>query len=142
MKRLELLFVFFSLFGMAWSQNTITLTFSGKNENNVYVRMDSVKVVNLTQNWEEMLVYPDTSITMINSWGLEDFPDQFPIQVTPNPFHGNVKVWFHLDKKEPVKIYVTDMIGRLCISHFENLPAGDHLFNVSLSDPQMYILTV
>lgn len=56
MKRLELLFVFFSLFGLTWSQNTITLTFSGKNENNAYVRMDSVKVVNLTQNWEEILI--------------------------------------------------------------------------------------
>ena len=142
MKRFELLFVFFSLFGMAWSQNTITLTFSGKNENNAYVRMDSVKVVNLTQNWEEMLIYPDTSITMINTWGLADFPEQFPIQVTPNPFHGNVKVQFHLEKKEPVKIFVTDMMGRLCISYYDNLPAGDHLFNVSLFEPQMYILTV
>ena len=47
----------------AFSQE-ITLSFIGQLNNSEYCPMDSVVVTNVTRNWTESVVYPDTIIVV------------------------------------------------------------------------------
>ena len=37
------------------AQQTVTLTFTGRDQNNAYVRLDHVTIENLTRNWSETI---------------------------------------------------------------------------------------
>ena len=138
---LSLLFVTAFLLN-AWAQNPITITFSGQNEYQTYVRLDSVLVTDVTRNWSEMLIYPDTVIELNNISGVNSYPKESVIKLTPNPLRGNARISFQLNEEASAHIQITDLNGRKCASWSGKLSVGEHSFNVTLTVPQMYVLTV
>ncbi len=126
----------------AWAQNPITITFSGQNEYQTYVRLDSVLVTDVTRNWSEMLIYPDTVIELNNISGVNSYPKESVIKLTPNPLRGNARISFQLNEEASAHIQITDLNGRKCASWSGKLSVGEHSFNVTLTVPQMYVLTV
>ena len=44
---------------------TTTLTFTGRDVYNNYIRLDRVLIADFAQNWQETIYYPDTTIKII-----------------------------------------------------------------------------
>ena len=86
-----------------FAQEVTTLTFTAKQQNQTYQKLDSVVVTNLSQNWSEVLLYPDTLLLM-NTVGITDWENPKGnvklYQNIPNPFHGITNFNLALTKKE------------------------------------------
>ena len=139
--------VFLSLFGLMlcmvpYAQNSISLVFTGIDQHNRYVRINSVTIENLTRGWSETILFPDTVYTMNISTGIEESVQEKGMQVMPNPFDGNTRVNIFASKSETVKMLLVDINGKNCAEYNGTLIAGDNLFDISLTTPQIYILQV
>lgn len=146
MKRLFLLFIFL-LTGVAMFAQTITLSFTGRGKGGnvteeIYQKIDSLQVRNINRHWEQMIYYPDTvvllealAVPMINvkQSGLE--------QNVPNPFDCVTEAILNLSQSENVTMQVLDASGKEYLTYNEKLPAGEHLFEITLAIPQTYFLT-
>ena len=128
---------------MGFSQ-TVELTFVGRDAVNQYVKLDSIKVVDHTQGWNETLYYPDTVLRIQDDIGIENFTEekQFVLlQNVPNPFDGRTQISLSLSETEQVNLQIFDVGGKFVSSLSINLSPGTHLFKVSLTKAQPYFLT-
>ena len=124
------------------AQQTVTLTFTGRDQNNAYVRLDHVTIENLTRNWSETIWFPDTVYTLTVGTGVEERLLNGGMQVMPNPFNGRTQVNIHSTKDEKAVITVVDINGRKCAEYNGVLTEGDNYFEILLTTPQTYILSV
>ena len=124
------------------AQQTVTLTFTGRDQNNAYVRLDHVTIENLTRNWSETIWFPDTVYTLTVGTGVEEHLLDGGMHVMPNPFDGRTQVNVHSTKIEKAVITVVDINGRKCAEYNGVLTEGDNYFEIQLSTPQTYILSV
>ena len=125
----------------AFSQG-ITLSFIGQLNNSEYCPVDSVVVTNVTKNWTETIVYPDTIIVVggtvsndlniVTTVGLE--------QNVPNPFDCETRVELALLQREDVRMQLLDVAGLVCAEYTGSLNEGVHVFDISAANPQTYIL--
>lgn len=125
----------------AFSQE-ITLSFVGQLNDSEYCPMDSVVVTNVTRNWTETIVYPDTIIVVggtvsndlniVTTVGLE--------QNVPNPFDCETRVELALLQREDVRMQLLDVAGHVCAEYAGSLNEGVHVFDISAANPQTYIL--
>ncbi len=140
MKKLFLTLSFFA-FIFANAQ-TVKITFTAQDAHNQRVQLDSVQVANLSHTWAETLVWPDTICEMSYETGVKTYKDHaFALsQNTPNPFEGETTVSLLLSMNERVSLSVYDIQGKKVVALQRQLPAGEHLFRVCLSQPQTYLL--
>lgn len=140
MKRL---LIFISLLGAfpLWGQS-VTLAFSGRDQNNEYVQLDRVVIANLSRGWQETIAFPDTVYTLSIGVGVEDYAMKEEVKVMPNPFDGATRVNLGSQESERARITIVDMQGRTYAHFSGTLESGDNYFNICLSTPQVYILTV
>ncbi|MBR4217840.1 MAG: hypothetical protein IKR71_02195 [Bacteroidales bacterium] len=136
----SMLLISFGLF----AQETVTLTFTAKQQNEAYQQLDSVKVMNLTRNWTEVLYYPDTVLTM-NTVGIPGWENEKGsvklYQNVPNPFSGITDFKLMLLNKEKVDLVVFDINGKKVAEYHNTLPSGEHQFRATMSTPQTYLLS-
>ena len=143
MKKFTPLIVVFLLYFSAISaQGTVSLTFASQTADGSYLQTDSIIIENLTRNWKETLYYPDTVYVMNIETDVPNRIDYNGIQVMPNPFDAIASVRIQSSKTEKVKIIVTDLNGRVCAEYYGMLQEGDNFFTLSLTCPQMYLLSV
>ena len=131
------------LYAYSFAQVT-TLTFTGKDVNELYVRLDRVIITNLTKSWQETIYYPDTVLIMGAS-GIEDTENasHFSLfQNVPNPFAGVSEFSMQLKEPQMVVISIYDMEGQMITEVEQSLPQGMHTFRLFLSTPQAYLLCV
>ena len=123
---------------------TVSLTFSGKDESNRYVRIDSVVVENLTKGWQETLVYPDTTLTMTVSSGDGIAILDAPLTLSPNnpnPFDGTTFVNVNLSESDNLGVEITDIAGRVLLSEqYKSVQPGSHLLRITLAKSGVYLL--
>ena len=137
---LTLLITLISLCGLM-AQN-ITVSFTGKSQDNAYMRLDSIKVYDLSQQWERTLTYPDTvMIAILNSIESQESADFSVSQNTPNPFNGRTEVAISIPYDGTTTIQISDINGRIHAQSTQNLNAGTHKFDLNLTAPQTYILS-
>ena len=142
MKR-SLFLLFIVVTGTAvWAQSTITLTFTGRNQNNAYVRLDNVTIQNLTRGWTEAIFFPDTVYTLTIGTGISDYAGENEMQVMPNPFDGRTQLNLCLAQGESVRMVIVDITGKKCAEYNGRLSEGDNIFEIMLTTPQTYILSV
>lgn len=125
----------------AFSQE-ITLSFVGQLNDSEYCPMDSVVVTNVTKNWTETIVYPDTiivvggtvgnNLNIASAMGLE--------QNVPNPFDCETRVELAVLQREDVRMQLLDVAGHVCAEYTGPLTEGVHVFDISAANPQTYIL--
>ena len=146
MKRLFVLTICMLVSVSMFSQ-TVTLSFTGRGSGGVvteerYQQIDSLKISDITRQWEQMIYYPDTvvllealAVPMLNvkQSGLE--------QNVPNPFNCVTEAMLNLYEGGNVTLQVFDAGGREYLSYNGKLPAGEHLFEITLAIPQTYFLT-
>ena len=121
---------------------SINVTFTGRDGRDWYVKLDRVEITNLTRDWSDEMVYPDTILELQNHTGVSDFPVQeFALsQNVPNPFEGATDFTLSLPANDKVNISVYDINGKKVTSLQRQLAAGVHVFRVLLSTPQTYLL--
>ena len=141
MRKLFLLVLVIFLCLGAFSQE-ITLSFIGQLNNSEYCPMDSVVVTNVTKNWTETIVYPDTiivvggtvgnNLNIASAMGLE--------QNVPNPFDCETRVELAVLQHEDVRVQLLDVAGHVFAEYTGSLSEGVHVFDISAANPQTYIL--
>jgi hypothetical protein len=121
---------------------TVRLTFTGVS-NSGYVRLDSVRVENLTRGWSETLLYPDTLLTLSQSEGLTQVQGgPMQMQVYPNPLRGKARVVVTAVKSEKAVLALYNLAGQ-CVARSEQwLAAGENMFDISLRNAGVCVLSV
>ena len=120
----------------------IELKFTGRTSGGHYVRLDSVQVENLSQEWTETLVYPDTILKFMGLAVMETGSNVLQMKVFPNPCNGLSTVQLKLSEPELVRLRVFSLSGQTIAESSYSLEAGNHLFDVSLKSSQLYLLAV
>lgn len=123
---------------------TITLTFTGNDVNNQHIQLDSVVISNLSRGWCQTIYYPDTVLSLTNGVGIADNDKNrfYLSQNAPNPFNGKTTVSLQMIEDDNVRIDVYDLYGRVIMMWQQMLEAGSHSFSISLSKPQLCMLSV
>ena len=130
-------------FAIASMAQTVTLTFTGIDNQNNHVGLDSVVVTNLTRGWQEVLYYPDTTLILTNNVGIADNGHAASVaQNMPNPFNGTTTVGLFLSHPEKIQLTVVDMTGKTFCQQHHKLDKGNHNFRITLSTPQTYLLHI
>ncbi len=130
----------------AFGQNaTMKLTFTAENSS-LYVPLDSILIVNVTQDMDTMLYAPDTVLVLDYVSGIEDKTtsgeNRFSVsQNYPNPFYEKTKIDLFLPNGEKIKISIRDILGREVAYYEKDLNAGHHSFVFYPSNEKCYFLT-
>ena len=126
----------------AFAQTTLTLTFNGRDQNSTRVQLDNVVIVNVTRGWTEAIFFPDTVYTITVGTGVEDYLLHGGMQVMPNPFDGRTQVNINSAKTESMTMTLMDINGKRCAEYKGLLSDGNNYFEIELTTPQTYILSV
>lgn len=121
-----------------------TLRFSGKDTHGNYVQPSLIIIENITRNWSDTLLYPDTVLTL-SGVGIDDHMANTAVTLSnniPNPFHGTTDFSLFLPENENVEIFVFNVSGKQIIQKSLTLPSGTHRFKVWVSGPGCYQLCV
>lgn len=126
------------------AQKQLTLTFTGKDSKNKFVKLDKVVIKNENRGWCDTLFYPDTTLILNNTTGISDFNGQAIglTQNVPNPFNGTTNVTLNVPSTQQVRISIMDINGREIVATQKQLNQGTHNLQISLTTPQTYLLNV
>ena len=125
---------------------TVTLKFTGRGSDNSYIRLNKVVINNLTKSWQETIWWPDTTLTMQNGTGIDDYAENSGFSLSqnnPNPFSGTTEVSLNVVEEGQVHLIIADMNGREIVEmqNFSSLQPGLHQFRLSLSTVGTYVMT-
>ena len=97
---------------------TVTLTFTGRDADGRYVKLDRVVVNNYTRGWQKTLTWPDTTLTLKNSTSkiVSTEKEGFALsQNNPNPFNATTEVMLTATEPGDVTLSITDINGRVVV---------------------------
>ena len=146
MKKILLSIILLSLCIGAFAQ-TATLTFTGRDTTDRWVRLLHVVITNQNQNWSETVAWPDTVLTIENGTGVYDVetgraPSLQLFQNHPNPFNGTTDVLLAATDAGAVTLEIADAYGRVVeTQNFASLPIGIHQFRITLSATGTYVMS-
>ncbi len=144
MKRLFLVSIMLIFSIGVWAQ-TITLSFTGQDAANHHVQLERVIITNLSQNWQETLYWPDTTLTLNNGVGINDNDDPVGFKLyqnNPNPFNGITDTRLTVADAGSMSLEITDVNGRTIGNRiYTSLPTGTYRYRVTLSAAGTYIMT-
>ena len=83
MKRIYTLLLLTIISFCALAQN-VTLTFTGRDASRGYVQLDRVVVTNHTRGWQETLLWPDTTLTLMCTNGIGDYAENGGLVLAQN----------------------------------------------------------
>jgi len=135
--------VFLSL--MIFSQNRGTdLSFTALN-GTTYIQLDSIKVINLSQACDTVLMWPDTVLSLNNNVGINEFTQKREnIKVTqnyPNPMKDQTTISVYIPEKDMVNLIITDILGRKLINNNYQLESGYHTFRLTGGSSRIYLFS-
>lgn len=142
MKRL---FAFALLFAVCFCAMAQTVTFTGRDAEGRYVKLDRVIVTNLTTGWQTTLFWPDTTLKMenINQGALLSEKSALTLsQNNPNPFNGSTEVELITANTGVVTLVIADMNGRVVETmSTASLQAGTYQFQITLEHQGVYVMS-
>jgi len=159
--KIKFLFIFLLLGVISRTncQNSLEFTFNAVNiESNV--QLDSIRIINRTQGGENMIYYPNSSISLeivqgdlllfigyanISSVDIQEYGSvgsSFKVfQNYPNPMAGQSEISMYLPQEGKLVVLISDLLGRLVIQKEWNLDNGHHSFKFLTGDSNLYSLT-
>ncbi len=120
----------------------ITLRFTGATTSGDYVRLDSVKVQNVSRSWNETVVYPDTVMSFACTGIAEARGLAAELSAYPNPFNGTTNVSVTLPQSGNAVLQLFNVAGQKVAERSLELQSGSNLLEVRLQNPQVYLLAV
>lgn len=118
------LFALLTLILHCYAQNSVTLVFSGEDQQGSYVKMNGITIQNLSRDWQETLLFPDTTYTLNIGVGIEDVQQANEMKVMPNPFEGHTRVNIFSDRNEEVIIQILDINGKRHAQYTGRITSG------------------
>jgi uncharacterized protein (TIGR02145 family) len=140
-----LIFLLFSAFVISgFSQQNFTLTFSGVN-NTSYVQLDSIKVVNRSQQCDTVIYWPDTVLNL--PWvGIQEYVksgfDVHVLYANPGTPLSGMAISIEVPEKDNIRILLTDISGRSYLNEHYLLAPGIHQFYFHPGASRFYVLSV
>lgn len=138
------LFLTLTLFSLPiFSQSGITLSFTGIYDTS-YIQIDSVVIVNQTQNCDTVLMWPDTVLhfSYVGIPKFEKHENTIKVfQNQPNPFENETTVLISIPDEGDVSIIITDLTGRRLISKSYSLESGTHSFGLEIGRSGMFLFS-
>lgn len=144
MKRLLSVFILQLSLLMVFGQQNVTLTFTGRDANNHYCQLNKVIITNLTKSWQETIFWPDTTLSMQNGTGIEEYAGNTPFilfQNNPNPFNGTTEANLNIVESGELTMQIVDVNGRLIYETSSILSEGNHKFRIQIANAGVYFLT-
>ena len=126
------------------NSQTIELTFTAVDSAQ-WIQLDSIKVMNRTQESDTVLHWPDTTLILYYVGIEENFhnPSTFQLhQNYPNPVIDRTNIKICTSEKDQVLIQVTDVLGRQMLSSELLLDKGCHEFSFRPGNAEIYFLSV
>jgi len=124
-------------------KSTIDLTFTAIN-NNQYVAIDSILIINLTQEVDTVLYSPDTILSLEYNTGVFDNlvgeTNLFISQNYPNPFKDKTTINIYMNATDRLNISIRDILGREVAQYSNTLIIGKHTFTFYPAKEMYYIL--
>ncbi len=141
-KHLLFFIIIFSIMSFGYTQNSITLTFTGLKTDGTWQKLDSVKIINSDKNWSETLIYNDTTLVLHYEVGIsENNTSSNQISTFPNPFEKETSVKFsHSGGGLSISLYTID--GKRVSDWNGDLAAGEYKFAVTAAAAQSYFLVI
>ena len=126
------------------AQNQVSVGFTATMQEDTWIALDSVNITNQSRSWTETIYYPDTTLQMINSVGIEEAESQNLqlFQNSPNPFNGTTEVQLHIPYKDNITMVLYDISGKQCAVYDATVEGGLHAFTINVVAAQMYLLKV
>ena len=123
---------------------SITVKFTGRTPDGLYHPFTGVHIQNLTRGWEQTINYPDTTLVLNLTQGIETAEGAVSglSPVTPNPFVGNSTATLTLAEAERVTIEIVRITGQPIVTKELTLLAGRHQLAIQLAETQVAFLTV
>lgn len=124
-------------------QQTINLTFTAIDSAS-YVQLDSIKVLNRTQECDTVLYWNDTVLVMNAPVGLPEINSRrkgFEIRSYPNPVTDHATIELKLPDPGKTTMTVSDLLGRYLYSQERDLQAGSHAFQFLPGMARLYFVT-
>jgi uncharacterized protein (TIGR02145 family) len=121
----------------------LELTFTAV-DNEAYVQLDSIKIMNLNWNIDTVLFWPDTVLAISFVSIPERTGEKSDFQVFPNhpnPLIDQTTIPLYVPKKDKVRIIVTDILGRMVIQTERVLDQGKHTFIFTPGTEDLYLFT-
>ena len=127
------------------AQNSVTVTFTCRTTDSLYVPPDYIVVENLDRGWTENIYFPDTvyKFNLLAVVDLPDYSESFGLVVSPNPFEGATTLYCNLPATGKVALAVTDLTGRTIVTGRAEVPQPDrYAFRISLPRPGVYLASL
>ncbi len=141
MKRLFIALIYSFLITTTYPQN-LDVSFTGVFDQS-FMLLDSIKIMNMTQDCDTVLMYPDTVLNLVTVGVQPSTPDRKGFDVSgnrPNPFSDETSFFVSIPVKDQLYLSVHDLAGRLVSEYQSVLPAGKHDFILRGGKSGWYIL--
>ncbi|MBQ8957723.1 MAG: hypothetical protein IJ057_04395 [Bacteroidales bacterium] len=143
MKRLILFCLLFAMTASMSAQDAVTLQFTAVSQSDAYCPFDYVQVTNLSRGWTEVLHYPDTTLVLACTDGIEVQQAQtMALEVFPNPYNDCASANFSVDEGGTVRIQLRLLNGMFAAEYQGFVEAGKYQVSVVMERPQMALLVV
>lgn len=101
-------------------------------DNNEYVQLDSIKVMNRTQGGDTVLFWPDTVLVLGSQFSTPEFDESGKelqvFQNYPNPVTDQTTISMYVPDRGNVRIIIADVTGRIIFISDQVLEEGCHSF--------------
>ncbi len=125
-------------------KSTMELTFTAIDDA-AYVQLDSIKVMNLTQEGDTVLYWPDTVLVLDYQVGITEIYNEAEnlqvFQNYPNPVKDQTTLTLYLPKEGNVNLVITDVLGRQVINTEKILERGFHSFRFTPGSGKIFFFT-
>lgn len=122
----------------------LELTFTSVN-NSEYVKLDSIKIMNRTQNCDTVLRSPDTLLLLGTEFGTNEYIEvEKGLQVFqnyPNPVINQTTIQVYVPEKDKVTIVIIDVLGRVIAKTEMEMDRGMHSFSYTPSSTGISFFT-
>lgn len=138
----SLAFIVFAIMGFA--QQNMTLTFTGV-DNTSYAKLDSVRIMNRTQDCDTVLHWPDTvlNLSYVGIPEIEEAENRLQVyQNHPNPVVNETDISVYVPEKDDVKIMLANITGKTIVNQRHLLDKGTHKFHFAPGSSRMYLFTI
>ena len=109
----------------------LVLTFTAE-DNGTYMQLDSIKVMNRTQDCDTTLLWPDTVLILGSQVGIIEPNDKGSelqvFQNYPNPVVDQTTISMYVPARDVVSIIITDVTGRIIYKSEKIFDKGHHSF--------------
>ena len=123
---------------------SLQLTFTAVN-NEDYVKLDSIKIINKSLYCDTVLHYPDTVIILDYEVGILESEKENPslkvFQNYPNPVNEMTTISLSVPEKDLVSMIIQDVFGQVIIKTESILEKGYHSFQFVPGSSNLYFFT-